>query len=660
MKETSYGAVTYKRWSAALLDVLLPKLPPERHGQVVLLACDDEAMHSAATALDDASPDPAADFGRVVETCFRIARNGSPDNIRRQAVRFRTSANRSAEVPPFFGACCAFVLAASRMTTDDVAHAGNYYDRLWELLGSRPAEGRQYDFAYLPHLFRYMAEWLREDLSGERGHLHIQEGVPRHVDFAINQCLFRERDKEHLAEFFASRVGRRRAALDLVRLLQVSSDRHHLTLRAQHAVGTAELEELVRAALTHALEAWDGSRPDPRGGRSWLASLHLSVNRRLRLTISAAEAPRGLALDATRVLDDPMRDRVPLYADELAELATRGLRWGSTDANGIYLPRAGETLIFEVREDAGLVWVSTPTADHVFVLTSDCILQGRLAGYAWRVRDGDTLPSNWNLYERVPSHSLPAETAGGSVVIRPPVALVGGLRVGTHQYLTGHGPRVEVGEVDEPLGVCIDGSELAVVCAGGDVKIDLPTGEHRIDIGNGLAVWTVHMLDRNVARPEYGGLAFPLTDRGARAGATSSNHAEGPTLCGALLSDPYAGDVPLMLRTSTKVVIITADGSSEIQHAPRPPGWLAHIGLPVAGIRWEAQLGPEAIWVLTSQQAIAIYPVVPAQLDATARAAMATLCRRREPRVRSLRRADRAAAHKAFMDMATLPEAMVS
>jgi hypothetical protein len=646
----------YERWSVALLEVLLPRLPGDRHGHLVLLACDDETINRAAAALGNTSPDPASEFGRLVEARFHIARDGSPDNIRRPTVQFRNGAQ--ADVPPFLGACCAFVLAASRMTTNAAAHASNYYDRLWEVLGRRPAQGGPYDFSYLPYLFRYLAEWLREGLHGERGHLHVQGGGPQHVGYAINQCLFRERDKEHLAEFFGSRVGRRRHGLDLVRLLQVSSDRHHLTHRARQALAATELQELVRAALSHAFETWDGSRPDPRGGRSWLASLHLSVNRTLRLTISATEAPGGLALDATRVLEHPERDRVPLYPFELAELATRGIRWGSANANGIYLPRAGETLIFEVREDEGLMWVPAPSADHVFVLSSDQAMQRQLAVYAAHVPGAESLPSGWTLHQRVPSERLPAEPSGAAAT-RPPVALVGGLRLGGRRFLTGFGPRVEVGDVDEPLRVCINGSEVAVARAGGDVELDLPTGEHHVDVGNGLIRWTVYVLDRNPARPEYGQLAYPLTDRGARAGASGRSEDGGATVCGALLNDAYSGGIPLMLRAST-VVLIAADGRSETREAPDPPGWLAHIGLPAESVRWEAELGPDVIWALTRQQAIAIRPEVPPQLDARGRAAVEALSRRGTPRVRSLHRAEREAAVEAFRKMATLPHATLS
>jgi hypothetical protein len=652
------GATSYDEWSAALLDVLLPQLPDERKGQVVLLACDDGAVRAAATALGVGAEDPTTEFGGVVEARFNIGRDGSPESLRRPATQFRRRDRDPDAVAPFFGACCAFVLAASRMTTDGGTHAVNYYDRLWEVLGRRPSRTGQYDFRYLPQLFRYLADWLRDDLHGTRGHLHIAEGGPHHVGYAINQCLFRERDKEHLGEFFASRVGRLRGEFDLVRLLQVSSDRHRLTHRARKALAAPELQDLVRPALTHAFETWDGSRPDPRGGRSWLATLHLSVNRRFRLTISAPEAPPGLALGDGRLLEKPDRDRVPLHATQLVELAARGLRWGKPNANGIYLPATGDTLVFEVREDTGLAWVPSPTADHVFVLTSDHALQHKLAVYTARVPGTEALPPRWGLYERVPAGQLPADV-GSPVVTRTSVALTGGLRLGPSQYLTGHGPRVEVGIVDEPLMVRVDDADTAIVRAGEGLSLDLLAGEHRVDVGGGLVRWTIHMLDRNPARPAYGQLAYPLTDRAVRAGASTQTRADGATVCGALLSDADKGDIPLMLR-ARRVVLIAADGRSETRHAPDPPRWLEHIGLPVAGVRWEVELAPNVIWALTSQQAVAVRPEVPAQLDAEARAAVDALCRGSEPRVRSLHRVDRDAAVEAFLEMATLPEATTS
>ncbi len=642
------AAATYDDWSGALLAELLPVLPTERTGQAVLLACDDGAVRAAAQTLDVQAADPGAEFGTLVETKFRIARDGSPDSIRRQTRSFRVLAQEPDAIPPFFGAACALVLAASRMTTDDAAHTVNYYDRLWTVLGRRPRRSGPYDFSYLPHLFAQLACWLAGELGGVRGHLHVAQGGPPHVGYPINQCLFRERDKEHLAEFFAERVGRRHRELDLLRLLQVSSDRHHLTHRARHAIATPELADLARAALTHAFQTWDGSRPDPRGGGSWLATLHLSVNRGFKLSISAPDAAPGLALGGGRTLEDPAFDLVTLSGAEFAELATRGLRWGPANAKGIYLPVAGETLIFEVREDTGLVWVAFPAADHVYVLTRSSGLQRRLAAYASRLPGTSAPPRGWNLFERVPAGQLPEGVTDLSAA-RPPVSLTGGLRIGRRQYLTGRPPRVEVGDVDEPLTILVDDAEVAELAAGQDLQLDLTAGEHTVDVG-GVVRWSFHMLDRNPARPEYGQLAYPLTDRGVRAGATAAS--QDVCVRGALLSEPYDGDIPLMLRAGGALVV-DADGSSTTIEAPNPPLWVRRVGLDPTGARWEADLSGDPAWIITAYQAVAIRPQAPTQLDARARAAVDLLAGRAAPRVRSLYRRDRDAAYAAFAEMAT-------
>src|ERR1700683_18586 len=75
--------LTYDAWSAALLEVLLPRLSAERWGQVALLCCDDEAVHAAANGLGSAANEPAAEFGRLVEGRFHIGPHGSPARVRR-------------------------------------------------------------------------------------------------------------------------------------------------------------------------------------------------------------------------------------------------------------------------------------------------------------------------------------------------------------------------------------------------------------------------------------------------------------------------------------------------------------------------------------------------------------------------------------------------
>jgi hypothetical protein len=604
----------------------------------VLLSADDEALIGAAELLDLDDADPAARFGLCVEQRYRLAATGSLDRVRGDTIRFRDHPGRGGMVPPFLGVCAVMVLAASRMTAADGMSAGNYYERLWDALGRRP--GARPEFDYAPWLFRYLSTWLTEDLGGRRGQLLLAEGGPPHVGFAINQCVFRERDKEDLAEFFADRVGRRTNGVDLLRLLQVSAHRHGLTRRAQDAIADPKLQQIVRAALTHAFEHWDGTRPDVRGGRSWSGVLHLSINRGLRLSISAPDAPLGLDLGEGQTLED----RMAFGFDTLPVLAEHGLRYGQPGLPGVFLPTAGDTLIFEVREDSGLIWVRAASRPFVHVLSRDRTLQRSLVDFASQARGVGQLPARWRLYENVPAQMLPAELGTSTPAgVRPPVALAGGLHIDRRAWLVGYAPRIEIGDVEEPLLVSVNGGAPVQVDTGNDLPLDLPEGDHHIDVGGGLVAFTVHMLAGNPARPPYGTLRCALDARGTRTGASS--HVGDPNVCGATLSTPYYGPLPLMLR-GRSVLLITESGVGLIQQAPPPPGWLAAVGLDPNSARWEVALEADILWALTSAVAVAVRPVGPDRLDDAATQAIAALGS--HARVRSLNRADRDDARASF------------
>jgi hypothetical protein len=637
------GAATFAQWNEALLQVLLPELLDERVGAPVLVACDDEAVLSAAELLGLPRDDAVAHFGHSVETRYRLAATGSVDRVRGDTVRFRNDPDRAKLVPPFLGVCAVMVLAASRMTSADGMSTGNYYERLWETLGRRPQSPSPYEFDYAPWLFRYLAEWLENDLGGHRGLLVLAGGGPTYIGCAINQCVFRERDKEHLADFFADRVGRRAVNLDLLRLLQISGHRHALTHRAQQAIADPILQPLARAALAHELERWDGTRPDAGGGRSWQGMLHLSVNRGMQLSVSAPDAPPDWGLDGGHT----MQNRVALALEDLPNLAERGRRYGLPGHPGVSLRPAGDTLVFEVSEDSGLVWVRAPSQALVHVLSRDQALQRALADYLSEARGAGSLPKPWQLFERVPVARLPVEIGAlASASARSPVALRGGLRVDRSSWLVGFSPRIEVGAVEESLNVAVDGEPAGEVAAGCEMVLKLPEGDHRIDVADGLASFVIHSLGCNPARPAYGTLRCSLDARGARTGASA--HAAGPSVCGAALSTPYEGPLPLMLRTRS-VLLVTKNGSSLNQDAPPPPTWLVAVGLDPQAARWEVPLDENIAWALTSSTAIAVHPLVPEHLDRVATSAVAALGQR--ARVRSLHRTERDVARLAFAEM---------
>ena len=534
-------SVTYEQWNEALLDVLLPVLPPDRHRSPVLLACDEACVIAAGETLGIPALEAVSRFGRVVEMRYGLAADGSVERVRRDTVRFNSRPTRANVVPPFLGVCAVMVLAASRMTGGEGMSALDYYKRLWETLGAQPRRRPPYEFDYAPWLFKYLARWLDQDLDGERGLLIQPSGGPSQIGCAINQCLFRQRDKERLEEFFAHRVRGDAEHLDLLRLLQVSSDRHYLTQRAQAVIADPQLQSMARSALDQVWLRWDGTVPDTYGGRSWLGVLHLSVNRRLQLSVSAPAAAAELELGEAGA-----DERVPVELDALPKLADRGIRLGNPGQPGLFLPATGDTLLFEVREDTGLVWVRAAFEPLVYVVSRSSEVQRILAGYLVTGRGATGLPNRWQLFERVPVERLPAELGTRAAAsARSPVALVGGLRLG-RGWLAGFPPRLEVGEVDESLKVLVDGVAVGDVAADGYLTLDLEDGDHDVDVGDGLASFVVHMFDRNPVRPAYGQLACSLDARGARAGA--SRQPREPYICGAVPGRPYDGALPLLLR----------------------------------------------------------------------------------------------------------------
>jgi hypothetical protein len=640
--------ITYEEWNRSLLDVLLPVLSPERAGSPVLLACDEDSVIAAGEACGLPAAEAVTVFGRAVELRYHLARAGSAEGVRGDTVKFNTSPDHARQVPPFLGVCAVMVLAASRMTAGNGTSTLNYYQRLWETLGSPPGRRAPYDFDYAPWLFKYLAHWLERDQNGRRGLLVLSDQGPSQIGCAINQCLFRQRDKEYLAEFFAHRVRGDSEHLDLLRLLQVSSDRHLLTNRAQAVVSDPELRVMARAAIEQLWHRWDGTVPDSHGGRSWPGVLHLSVNRRLQLTVSAPDAPADF-----EVGDNGADDRFALSLDALQMLGDRGIRLGKHGQAGVFLPAAGDTLIFEVREDTGLVWVKAATQPQVYVLSRSSEVKRVLAGYLDTGRGSSVLPGTWQLFERVPSERLPADVGvQAEMSARPPVALVGGLRL-RGGWLVGFPPRVEVGEVEESLSVLIDGRHVGEVAAGGQLALELGDGDYLVDIGDGVATFTVHMFERNPARVAYGQLGCSLDARGARTGASKEPRL--PWVCGALPGQTYSGRLPLLVRARSPS-LITRRGVGTRRDPPPVPRWLAAVGLDPKAARWEVQLDDDVAWGLAGRTAFMINPVVPERLDRTAAAAVLSLGS--SPRVRSLSpEYPREAARAAFDELQALAAA---
>jgi hypothetical protein len=46
------------------------------------------------------------------------------------------------------------------------------------------------------------------------------------------------------------------------------------------------------------------------------------------------------------------------------------------------------------------------------------------------------------------------------------------------------------------------------VASGGELCLELDEGDHRVEVGDGLTSFLVHMLKRNPSRPPYGQLVY--------------------------------------------------------------------------------------------------------------------------------------------------------
>lgn len=339
---------------------------------------------------------------------------------------------------------------------------------------------------------------------------------------------------------------------------------------------------------------------------------------------------------------------VPL--DSLSELADHGMRFSRAGERGIFLPATGETLIFELHEDMGLAWVRAPSQETVWVLSRDRELQRSLADYLACGRGVADLPNRWQLFERVPADRIPFALLTHARMVRPPVALAGGLRL-PGGWLVGFPPQVEVGDVDEPLAVRVGGEFVGSVGREGQLQLELPEGDHRVEVGDGLVAYTVHMLQRNPSRPPYGELACSLDARGLRTGASRAPRE--PFVCGAAMSGVYAGPVPQLIRARC-AFLITGSGVGLRSEAPTAPHWLRAVGLDPEVARWELEAEEDVAWALVGTTAVMLRDEVPPALDQAAAAAVRALGPR--PIIRAATPALRDRARVGFAALAELAE----
>jgi hypothetical protein len=585
-------------WAVELFRELLPE--QETPGTPVLLGCDDETVRVVAERLGFDVPDPSVAFGHDVRVAFEVGKNAG---WKRVTAEKWLRAEPPRQLPWFFPVLCLWVLAASRMTHDDKHPTMEYHGRLCHLIGVSGDDSLP-NFSFIGARFRDFATWLAEDMQGRHGHLIVPEHPhPEHVGFAVEQTVFRLRDRQVLSVFFAERLGGSLDGFDPLRRLQRWSGRGQLTGHAQRILENPRFEERVRAAVRAALKSWDGAElveVAGRGfGRFWPAHVRLLIYPEPSLQFGATNPkPVDLTLDGEQQTLAVGRE-LPLPWTLVARGEERTVDLGDpvSDAGGVRLPRLGKTILFE-DGDEGLLRVEQPSAEKVWVLSHDGALQERLAKR--RFNDRDMLPFGWELFYEVPVDELPGvERAAIAQPQLAPLRIEGGLPLGRPRYLSGHPPYLVAGdlETDEQLPVKVNGDEVGKIGSSGRLVLPGEPGRYELEVGDG-EFHASFDVEEHGEPPELRLYHRLDSDRALRVGARPvQGELEGVCVCGATMTPPYSGAVPFLTRVLSNVETICAHGGLVRHTRPSTPSWFKDVGLHERG-RWELFCEQAPVWLL--------------------------------------------------------------
>jgi hypothetical protein len=587
-------------WNEALLKELLPlQAEPDTP---VLLACDGEAVRAASARLDWVRGEPESEFCGDVKVAFSVGRiNGFKNAV---SSGFEDDP-RPRQVPLFLGLLCLFVLAASRMAPDEERATHAYHHHLRDLL-ELPGQGALPHFQGIRTLFERLADWLARDLDGARGHLLVPDDPhPAWVGYAIAQTVFRARDRQILSLFFGERLRGGLEGLDPLPLIRRWGGRHQLTGHALALLDDPEMAQRVRAAIRGARASWDGAElvnigEGSRLGRAFPARLHfLPHPPRLHLAANVT-APATLTVDGHEQTLEPGGE-IAVPWTLLPDLSESEHLLGDPKApsGAVRIPLLGPTVLFESSEE-GLIHVAEPVEEVVWVLTRDPALLRELEPR--RFRDNGVLPESWGLLRDVPVDALPGvERALAPTAERLPFTLESGLPLERVVYLGGYPPLLAAGELevgDGRLTVSVDGIELGTIASGERLSLGgLEPGPHELAVGAGEYRARFH-VDARGRREGYGSLVSRLDDRVLRAGGARPSGGEGPRVCGAALTQPYTGALPVFTRSP--VALASLSRSGEIEHHPRPPtpAWFEDVELNDG--RWEI-VREGLIWLLSPE-----------------------------------------------------------
>lgn len=568
--------------SAELSDALLTQLLPEgQEGRPVLLACDDQALAAACARLD-----PKIDPERALRDSLASV---APLTKERGIGPLLGSLRGP---PADFPVLCACVLAASRMHPDEVNSTQAYYVRLAELLGIelRDSWPGVAGFEEVPCRFEGLAEWLAGEEGGSRGTLILPERAePPRVGYPISQAVLRRVDRDRLGHFFDQQRLALSLGRDPLRLLRASAVRHELTATAQHQLGQPELEQALRATLTSAYAAWDGTVVDAEGRASRCAELRLSLSPDglgLHASLASGAATVKAPQDGSLAIPEaPEEVRIPLAW--LRHCAEAPLTMAAESGPPIrILP--GRLILFEVSH-AGFWMTSVPGESPLIVLTCD----PNLTSLEWGARRAAVdLPEGWaaicdvepeEFGELVPT-MRPEQV---EVAVHP--ALEGGLQLEPGTWLVGFPPYLR-GELPEPAPAdLIDPAgrrhQLGELDRGRCLSLE--------ELAHSPGAYAVEVSDQRLefelaasgARAGVGSLAhYPATSELSRSGAIDAETASLwesslASISGAKAEPASEWSPPLTIRAEAPVHAIRSGGEVTV-HGPAPfPHWARLAGL---------------------------------------------------------------------------------
>lgn len=586
-------------WNCELLDELLP-VQDVPHVPVVL-ACDDETLRVVGERLGYEATEAARAFAQDVKIGFDVGRLTGFKHTVREAF---DKEPRPRPLPQFVSVLCLWVLAASRMGADEKYPTSEYYGRLNALL-EISGDDQLPCFEFIQVLFQRFAEWLAEDIQGERGYLILPDNpYPPWVGLAVSQTVFRARDRQVLSQFFSERLHTL-DGFDPVRRLRRWSGRHRLTNHALRLVDDEQVEERVRAGIRAAFQAWDGAElvATPSGfGRLWPAVLHLLPHPEPRLHLGAGNTkPLEFELIGRSVVLEPGAEvELPWALIERLRQSSLQLGDARSPSGGLRLPQLGDTIVFELGEE-GLLRVEKPSVETVWALTRDGALQEQLARR--RLNDRDVLPEWWELFREVPLAELPSVERAAAPQAQEPLRLTGGLPLGRSLYLSGFAPFLEAGELDlaedELLPVSVNDEQVGLIGTGERLPLRAQeTGTYRVLVGDGDFTVT-YDVESAGERTGAGSLCHRLDEANAlRSGARARDAGKDvPTICGAAVSTPYEGELPILTRSATALATIDRGGELIVHDRLPTPAWFAEVGFDEGG-RWEI-FRANVVWLIS-------------------------------------------------------------